>query len=333
MKCIFKSLFVLLIFSFPLLYGQIGMGIQVNRRSFMQYEPVYVKVTMRNDTGRPLLFGKSPRLQGFLMFELRSNGNKLVPKRKNKEISIDGLVLGPGEIRSVIIPVNEYYDIDRLGTYEIHAYIAHSMLKKEYKSPNTFFRVEYGASIWKKTVGVPDIYSKVKQQSEERTYEIRTMAEGRRRHYYLVVSDDKNIYGVVRIGHQMGYEKLQVEVDMLSRIHLLVPVSPKVFHYLSFSLDGANISNSFWKIGTTIPQLYRNPKSGVVTRIGGIEARRGRDFLDPNRGKLSGSQLLRDEDSENITRSTLPKPAKSQPMFDLGRGLEKTVKSEIFTRD
>ena len=159
------------------------------------------------------------------------------------------------------------------------------------------------------------------------------MAEGRRRHYYLVVSDEKNVYGVVRIGHQMGYEKLQVEVDMLSRIHLLVPVSPKVFHYLSFSLDGANINNSFWKTSSTIPQLYRNPKSGVVTRIGGEEARRGVDFVDPNRGKISGSKLLRNEDMENLSRSSVPRPLKSQPMVDLGRGLEKTVKSGIFGKD
>ncbi|MBR2374170.1 MAG: hypothetical protein IKA87_08075 [Lentisphaeria bacterium] len=332
-KIFFKTLFLLLIFSGTFLHAQIGMGIQVNRRSFIQYEPVFVRVTLRNDTGRALLFGKSPKLQGFLMFDIRSSGNKPVQKRKNKEISIDGLILGPGETRSVIIPINEYYNIDHLGTYEIHAYVAHSMLKKEFKSPNTFFRVEYGATIWKKTVGVPDIYDKVKSQSEERTYEIRSMAEGRRRHYYLVVSDEKNVYGVVRIGHQMGYEKLQVEVDMLSRIHLLVPVSPRVFHYLSFSLDGANISNSFWKTGTTIPQLYRNPKTGVVTRIGGIEAKAGRDFINPEYKKISGSKLLRDEDLDNASIRNVPRPAKSQPMFDLGKGLEKTVKSNILNED
>lgn len=314
------------------LEAQIGMHISVNRSSYMQYEPVFAKITLRNDTGKALLFGKSPQLQGFLMLEIRS-GTKLAPKRKGKEISVDGLVLGPGEIRSLIIPVNEYYDIDRLGTYEIHAYVAHAMLKKEYRSPAVFFRVEYGGVIWKQTVGVPDLYSKVRSQSEERTYEIRSMAEGRRRLYYLVVSDDKHVYGVVRIGHQVGYEKIQIEIDMLSRIHLLVPVSPRVFHYLSFSLDGANINNSFWKTSNTIPQLYRNPKTGTVTRMGGVEAVAGRDFVDVGRNKVTGSKLLFDEELENASRRALPRPAKDQPMFDLGRGLEKTVKGNIFNKD
>jgi hypothetical protein len=178
--------------------------------------------------------------------------------------------------------------------------------------------------IWKRTVGIPDLYSKLRTQSDERTYEIRALHEARRRYYYLVVSDAKHVYGVVRVGHQMGYEKLQVEVDMLSRIHILVPLTPRVFHYLSFSLDGANINNSFWKTSATIPQLYRNPRTGVVTRIGGVEAVRGRDFVDPNKGKLAGSRLLLEEDIANVSRT--PRPRKSMPMYDIGKGMEKTVR-------
>ena len=323
-----KSLFFLMLLIFGTggsLFAQIGMDLEINRTTFMQFEPVYAKITFRNDTGKALLFGKSPRLQGFLMLEISGVGQTFVSKRPGREISIDGLILGPGEIRSIIIPINEYYDISQADNYKIHAYVAHSMLKKEYKSPDRFFQVEHGAVIWKRTVGIPDIYGH-RAQGEERTYEIRTIYENRRRYYYLVVSDEKKVYGVVRLGHQMGYEKLQIEVDMLSRIHVLVPVTPRVFHYLSFSLDGANINNTFWKTSNTIPQLYRNPKTGIVTRIGGVEAVRGRDFVDPNRGKKPASQILMDEDMANAARNYVPKPKRNQPMFDLGKGLERTVR-------
>ena len=323
-----KSTFLFLFFALfalcPVLHGQVGMAIELNRTAYLQFEPVYAKITFRNDTGKALLFGKSPRLQGFLMLEVTGSGGRIVPKRKDKEISIDGLVLGPGEIRSIIIPVNEYYNIDLTDNYKIHAYVAHPMLKKEFRTPDGFFQVEHGAVIWKRTVGIPDLYSKLRTQSEERTYEIRALHEARRRYYYLVVSDAKHVYGVVRVGHQVGYEKLQVEVDMLSRIHILVPLTPRVFHYLSFSLDGANINNSFWKTSATIPQLYRNPRTGVVTRIGGVEAVRGRDFVDPNKGKLAGSRLLLEEDIANVSRT--PRPRKSMPMYDIGKGMEKTVR-------
>ena len=76
----------------PVLSGQVGMSIELNRTAYMQFEPVYAKITFRNDTGKALLFGKSPRLQGFLMLEISGTGQRLVNKRKDKEISIDGLV-------------------------------------------------------------------------------------------------------------------------------------------------------------------------------------------------------------------------------------------------
>ena len=112
---------------------------------------------------------------------------------------------------------------------------------------------------------------------------------------------------------------------MLSRIHILVPLTPRVFHYLSFSIDGANVTNTFWKTATTIPQLYRNPRTGVVTRIGGVEAVRGRDFTDPNKGKSTGSKILLDEDISNASR--VPKARKYTPMYDIGRGMEKSVRN------
>ena len=34
------------------LYGQIGMSIELNRTAYMQFEPVYAKITFRNDTGK-----------------------------------------------------------------------------------------------------------------------------------------------------------------------------------------------------------------------------------------------------------------------------------------
>ena len=326
MKKLLLAYALLMLSAGSLLFGQIGMALEINRNCFLQFEPVYAKITFRNDTGKPLLFGKSPRLQGFLMLEISGVGQKFVSKRPNKEISIDGLILRPGEIRSIIVPVNEFYNIDQVDNYKIHAYISHAMLPKEYKTPDRFFQVEHGATIWKRTVGIPDIYNKSRLQSTERTYEVRTMYDKRRKYYYLVVSDSKNIYGVVRLGHQMGYEKLQIEVDMLSRIHILVPVTPRVFHYLSFSIDGANVNNTFWKTSTTIPQLYRNPKTGIVTRIGGVEAIRGRDFVNPDGTKKPASQILMDEEIENASRQYGPRPKASQPMFDLGKGMERTVR-------
>jgi hypothetical protein len=49
-----------------------------------------------------------------------------------------------------------------------------------------------------------------------------------------------------------------------------------------------------------------------------VEAKRGRDFIDPNRGKLSGSKILMDEELENAARRYTPQPRKSRNMMDPG---------------
>ena len=54
-----------------------------------------------------------------------------------------------------------------------------------------------------------------------------------------------------------------------------------------------NIANSYWRTSDTIPTLYRDPKTGIVRRIGGVAAKRGVDYVE-YRGtpasKLDGSQ-------------------------------------------
>ena len=144
-----------LFFSLPSLFAQIGIQVTLNRTVYMQYEPVYACVTLRNDSGKPLLFGNDPRLQGFVLFDIRDEHDRAVPKREGQEISVAGLVLGPGEIKRMIIPINRYYNLDVPQRYEVRAFISHNQLENEYQSKPDFFRVETGAPIWSRTVGLP----------------------------------------------------------------------------------------------------------------------------------------------------------------------------------
>ena len=50
--------------------AQVAMDLTLNRSIYMQYEPIYACVTLRNDSGRPLIFGRKAELQGFLLFEI-----------------------------------------------------------------------------------------------------------------------------------------------------------------------------------------------------------------------------------------------------------------------
>lgn len=284
--------------------AQMGLDIDLNRTVYMQYEPIYACISLRNDSGRALVFGNDPRLQGFILFEIRDMNGRLVPKRPGTEISVTGLVLGPGEVKRMVLPVNKYYDVDPLGTYRINVYLSHSMLPAEYKSRDLKFQVARGVDDWSRTVGIPDLSGKNSGKAVPRTYTIRSLVEGSNRYYYLIVEDAEKVFGVMRIGRAIGQEKFHAEIDMLSRIHLLMPVSPKVGHYLAFSIDGANIANEYRKTASTIPSLLRDPVSGTVTLVGGEPAQVGIDFKDPSYGKTRASKLI--EDDEDDDTSGLP---------------------------
>lgn len=315
-------LFLTFLFAFLPVFGQIAVGLSLNRSVYMQYEDIFACVSLRNDTGRVMIFGNDPKLQGFLLFEVLDSRDRRVAKISGQEISSTGLVLRPGEIKRLIIPVNRYYDLDRPDRYRIHCFVSHNQLPDEYRSKSVTFSVDEGIPIWKREVGVPDLTpDRSDKVVPARTYTIRMMREGQDRYYYLTVDDKDKIYGVARLGKIYGQEKYQAEVDMFSRLHLLIPMSPRLFHYLSFGTDGNLRADSYWKTTSSIPMLFRDSTTGIVTRIGGVQARPGVDFRDPKKGLFTADQLLRGEGIPNAGKRTPPKAPVDGGLVDLGKGV------------
>jgi hypothetical protein len=303
--------------------AQIGIEVSLNRSTYMLYEPVYACVSLRNDTGRPLLFGSNPRFQGFILFDIRDRDGRPIPQRPDTGISVTGLMLRPGEIKRMVIPINKYYDLDDTGRYTVRVFISHNMLPAEYQSRDVSFRIERGVDVWTRTVGMANIDGEnADAPHRTRTYTIRIMTESPNKYYYLVVEDERHVYGVMRVGRVFNAEHFSAEVDMLSRIHLLMPLSSKVFHYLSFSIEGENVNNSYWKVTNTIPMLYRDPTSGIVTRMGGAEARKGVDFKDPNQGKMTLAQMMTADELREAENTPPPPPPRNPGKVDLGRSME-----------
>ena len=302
--------------------AQIGIEVSLNRSIYMQYEPIFACVSLRNDSGRPLLFGADPRFQGFVLFDIRDRDGRPIPQRPDSGISVTGLALRPGEVKRMVIPIHKYYDLDRTGRYTVRAFVSHNMLQNEYQSEGVRFRVERGVDVWSRTVGVANVDGSDKGTSRARTYTVRVMTDAPNKYYYLVVDDATHVFGVMRVGRVINSERFTAEVDMLGRIHLLMPISPKVFHYLSFSIDGDSVNNSYWKTTNTIPMLYRDPVSGIVSRIGGAEARRGTDFKDPDFGAQTLSQMMTADELREAQNAPAPRAPRASGKVDLGRDME-----------
>ena len=266
------------------LHAQLALELTIPRPLYLEYERIIVRVKMRNYSGQPLVFGRDERLSGKLLFDITLNG-KAVEALPETEYPMTGTILQPGETREFLVQLNRYYKLTKPGIYNIHAYVKHQLLPNDYKSQDCRFEVTKGAKAWSRTVGIPELLSSAiageRDQINERTYEIRTITNNADRLYYLVVEDPKHIYAVLPVGRMVGVETFRAEVDMLSRLHLLVPVSPKLFRYYVVGLDGRIENTGMYKTDKTTPSLFREPESGKVGVVGGAIAQVGIDYEAP----------------------------------------------------
>ncbi|MBR7120788.1 MAG: hypothetical protein IKC94_00920 [Lentisphaeria bacterium] len=299
--------------------GQLSVSLRFNRSVYMTHEQVYACITIRNDSGRPLLFGERPELQGFILFDIRDQNNRLIQRIPGAELQAKGLYIAPGEIKNVVVPLHRYYNLKRAGTYQVHVYISHNNLPREFRSRNAILRISNGAVVWRKEVGLPRDSGNDDGPAVSRVYSILKLETNREKFYYLRVEDNGRIYAVTRIGQVLAYMEYEVQVDMLSRIHLLMPVAPRIFHYMSFNADGIIQENSYWKTSGTIPMLHRDPRTGVVSRMGGAPARKGVDYDDPVSGQETVSDLL------GGSRT----PRRDSGIVDLGEGVMPTQPADV----
>ena len=304
------------------LCAQVGLSIRMNRMTYMIYEPTHAFIAIRNDTGRALVFGTDPRLQGFILFDIRDQNGRLVPKKKDAEIQISNLLINAGETKPLFFQLDRFYELVKPGIYRAKVYISHPQLPKDLESPAVTFRVASGSTLWKKSVGLPKLDKKDTSEIESRTYSIRVLFDGQVRYFYLVVEDDEHIYGVMRIGKAFGQEKIHAEVDMLSRIHILHPISTNVHHYLSFALDGSNTINQYWKNTETIPTLVRD-RSGKVFVAGGTQALQGIDYKTIDPKQKNADQLTRElEEAYQLkVQSKSPGVRRNEGLVDLSKGI------------
>ncbi|MDD3118581.1 MAG: hypothetical protein PHQ27_05345 [Victivallales bacterium] len=271
--------FLLLVSSVPA-WAQMGIKIEMNHRAYMQYENIFARISLRNYSGHPLIFGASNQLNGMIRFEIvNPNGDIVAPSGKEMP-AITGLLIEPGRTKELVIPVSRYYRLFDVGRYTIRAYISHPQLPSDFESKTEAFSVSSGMKVWEQQVGVPTLTEDGKPGDKilQRNYRIRSLYDGNRNYFYLVVDDDEQIYCIHRIGIEMSRAKPDCMVDQLSRLHILVQTNPRVFNYYVFNPDGTVDKEGVYRRTTSTPQLIRNDNTGMVIMAGGTEARENVDY-------------------------------------------------------
>ena len=271
--------------------AQVSVELTMTQERYMQYEPVYAKVRLRNYSGQPLVFGQNEQLKGELQLEIVQN-KRFVQTLKKNDFSLIGTVLLPGQSDEFVLRLDKYYKLTKPGHYTLHAFVRHAKLKDVFRSADRSIEVTPGVEVWRRSVGVPDVLAGTRGKDERaealqmRSFSLRVLEERAVRHFYVVVEDAKRVYGVICVGREVSAAPRSQEIDMLNRLHLIVPVASKLFRYVVINLDGRIEQQEMIKRDKTVPVLIRDKKTGQVSRVGGIEAVAGVDYKVPEAKKV-----------------------------------------------
>lgn len=272
------------------LSAQVAMKLQLNQNAYLQFEPVFARVTFRNLSAHALAFGELKGLRGNLRFDIFHTSGKgsvrVSPINRAKMPSMIGVIIPPGGTYEAVFRVSDFYDFRKQGNYSIKAVLFHPQLKTGYESNGLSFRVTNGQKIWGPvTVGVPDSGKEksydlnIPKKIDTRTYSIVSYFTGRVTLYALVIEDKKRIYLVKRIGFDLGPEmKPQCEIDYLSRLNIMIAASPNVFAYYQYNVDGVLEQKQVYIKTNTVPTLALDKETGIVMPTGGRIARKDRDY-------------------------------------------------------
>jgi hypothetical protein len=262
------------------LLAQVALDMQLtDGYHYLVNEPIYMRLLMRNDSGRPLVFGGSKQLRGKLRFELTRNNGSLIQPSGNEEPEFPPMVLGTGETSlDHFLVLNRYYRLTEPGTYRLHFWVSHPQMPQAYKSNEVSFNISTGIESWRVMVGEPDLLDSQKPV-KTMYYTLIAVNKGARRMFFIRIEDDQRIYVQRPIGTEVGTEKIERDVDGLSNLHLIVPLDPKLFQYMIMDLKGhIEKTEVYKKRDKQSPRLGRDEKRGTVFVVGGEKAIPGVDF-------------------------------------------------------
>ena len=281
----FKIMLIMFLAMFSAsLFAQLALKLVPNQQKYMQYEPIYMLLRIRNDSGRPIVFGHNAKLQAKLYFEITDRQGRIIGGDNPEPIILSrGKVINPAQTGDIVLKFSHYFKLNNVGTYRIHAYISHPLIKEQFKSNDITLEVTRGVKIWSRTIGVPDGQTGVGGETitydSSRTYSIRQLLDGHTSYYYCTLEDNQKMYQVFRMGPVMTGERPTCVIDTAGSLHILMEIATKIFKYYKVDISGQLLeSNKYYKLSKTRPSLVKG-NDGKIFVSGGEPAVPNVDFL------------------------------------------------------
>lgn len=275
-----RCLLLLMLLMTVSLYAQVGMNLKADKERYLRYEPIEVKLTLRNYSGNTLIFGKSEegeKDQSFLRFYVKSHDGSSVRPLSTVINPLEDMVFAPGETKELSLRVNDFYDMQKEDFYNVTAVVEHKRMPKAYSSNPISFEVREGTIILTKTIGMPT--EKEEDAIKSINASLMRFNDGTDDIYCLRIDDDKLVYGTFRIGPCITGSTPQLDADGASAIHVLVQVRPRLYCYSIYSIiqGVAKLRQQrYYKPDNGVPTLSR--ATGYLKVLYAVQAVEGTDF-------------------------------------------------------
>ncbi len=264
--------------------GLLSVQMEMDKPSYLLFESMPVRVTVRNMTGETILVGLGPGATYPLDFMI-TDMHGLAIERLASAQPPPPTAIDHGEEKTIGVDLVRYYRIRYPTVLRIIAMVSSRDSKIRASSQGLRIEVVKGRSLWRQEAGIPGT-GRGEGAPERRTYEILVNRVGPYDELFLRIQDPKKglVYCVHSLGRYVPLRKPDIQLDARGWIHILRQMAPRTFGYSVFDAEGKRRHRSFYSDITSPPELYRD-EQGDVTVLGG-------EPFEPARSRVGPSTIL-----------------------------------------
>jgi hypothetical protein len=251
--------------------AQLLVTLEMNKKSYIAYEPILATVSVANRTGKDVVLGDHEG-QSWLGFQVNViGGDTILPPSGPPRV--DPTVLPAGKSIRETISLGHFYPLGRLDNYSIRASVFFNEFGQHFASNTAAIRINEGQRFWEEQIGVPAKNG----QTAYRKFTLMSFQEDQQMSAYVRVRDDRSqrVLATYALGRLVPHHDPQATLDGQNQLHVLFMTGPRYYRHCVISPEGEKMSeNIYEEKNASSPTL-------MLANTGAVNVRGGQLF-DPN---------------------------------------------------
>ncbi len=193
--------------------SQVEIGVELEHRSVVEFEPIVVTIAIRNAGETPLVFSEFYR-NAELLVAVHPQGAMVRPQRDHLAIKRD-LVIMPGNVAKEVVELSSMVALHEEGNYRITAQVRYE--GKTFSSRQVIIKVVRGIELITRESNIWG-YENIRL-----TYELRYWKRDESEYLFLIVKDKQNglSYGTFQLGRIIRFFQPEIRFGDKGRVTVI----------------------------------------------------------------------------------------------------------------